>query len=63
MVHYAPVSGQHLGSLDPFVLGEICGNINVFVIILTAAAYGEFGNRKYDVWLDVPADRKYRSRR
>ena len=62
-MHHAPVSGKHFGRLDPFVFGEVGGNVDVFVVVHGGSTHQKLGNGQHHVGLDVPAFREYGSRR
>src|ERR1700730_6127281 len=63
MMNHAPISRQHFRRLDPFVYSKVGRDVDVLVVILTAARYRKLGNGQHSVRLDMPAFGEYRSRR
>src|SRR5580698_8667382 len=63
VMDYAAISGKDLAGLDPPVFREVCGDVDVFVIVHGCARHGELGDGEHHVGLDVPALGQYGSRR
>ena len=55
VMHHTAIAGKHFACLDPLVLREIRGNVNVFVIVQGSFGHEKFGDGENDVRLHVPA--------
>ena len=62
-MNHAPVSRHHFRRLHPSVLGEVGGDVDVFVIVHAATLHRKLGDGQHHVRLDMPAFGEHRGRR